>query len=219
MAHHSLAASLLGAAIVLAAPMASADVDFQVSAAAGVRWIRTMPTMRNGSVTTFARELPRQRVALGDSVTALGGALDLGLVVDDRWIVPGFGVGAYGAIGSYPTIATSVDGSIARVRPWSTVELEILLPGVGYRMKRRRFMVSASLRTGISSLHVGGSVAGGADEQPLRLSGVSPMVQAEIEGCRRLDPVTRVCLQVAPRIYDFGIMNGATFGLRVEWGR
>jgi hypothetical protein len=143
----------------------------------------------------------------------------MSFIVGDRWSIPGFGVGAYGAVGSYPAIVTSVDGSIARVRPWSTYAVDVLLPGIGYRIKQRRFMFSASVRTGVSLMHVGGSVAGGADEQQFSLSGASPLLQAELEVCRRLDPVTRACLQVAPRLYDFGIMNGAIFGLRVEWGR
>ena len=43
-------------------------------------------------------------------------------------------------------------------------------------------------------------------------------LQTDIKACRRLDPTTRLCLQVAPRLYDFGFVNGATVGLRIEWG-
>ena len=216
-ARHILTASI--GAVVLSARVAHADVGFDMSGGPSVRWIRTMPTLSSSGVTTAAREVPEQQVAMGDSLVALGGAFDMGFVVDDRWVVPGFGFGAYGAVGSYSAIVTSVDGSIARVRPWSTYAVELLLPGVGYRVKRRRFMFSASLRTGVSGVKVRGSVAGGADEQPLPLAAWSPMLQAELEVCRRLDPSTRACLQVAPRIYDFSIMNGATFGLRIEWGK
>jgi hypothetical protein len=213
-----LAGSLV-ASILLAAMPAHADLDFQVSGGGGVSWIRTMPTLRSSRTTTYARELPEHKVPIGGSVTALGGSFEMSLIANDRWIFPGFGFGAYGAIGSYPTILTSVDGSIATVRPWSTYEIDLLLPGIGYRFKRRRFLFSASLRTGVTALHVDGAIASAADSHAVTYTGLSPMVQAELEACRRLDPITRVCLQVAPRIYDFGIMNGATFGLRVEWGR
>jgi hypothetical protein len=212
-------AALVCAAVVLAAPVAHADVDFQVAAGAGVSWIRTMPTLTSDPVSTAAREVPAHDVPIGGSVGALGGSLDLSIITSDRWFIPMAGFGAYGAVGSYPTVLSSVDGSIARIRPWSTYEIDILLPGIGYRVIRRRFMFSASLRSGVSSLHVGGSIAGGNDTQPVSYSGFSPLIQAEIEACRRLDPVTRVCLQAAPRVYNFGIVNGATFGLRVEWGR
>jgi hypothetical protein len=205
--------------MMLAARPARADLDLQIAGGVGVSWIRTMPALKNTPTTTFAREVPERDVPIGGAVTAIGFSFDMSLIASDRWVIPGFGVGVYSAIGSYPAIVTSVDGSIAHVRPWSTYEVDLLLPGVGYRVKRRRFMFSATLRTGVSFLDVGGSVAGGADLQPTTFRGFSPLVQAEIEACRRLDPVTRACLQVAPRIYDFGIMNGATFGLRVEWGR
>jgi hypothetical protein len=218
IARQCLIASV-SAAIALAARPAHADLDFQVAAGAGVSWIRTMPTLKSERTSTAARELPEHQVPIGGSVTALGGSFDLSLVASDRWFIPAAGFAAYGAIGNYPTVLTSIDGSIARIRPWTTYEIDILLPGIGYRIKRRRFMFSASVRTGVTSLHVDGSIAGGADQQAVSYVGFSPMVQAEIEACRRVDPVTRVCLQIAPRIYDFGIMNGATFGLRVEWGR
>jgi hypothetical protein len=51
------------------------------------------------------------------------------------------------------------------------------------------------------------------------LRAASFLVQAELEACRRLDPTTRLCLQVAPRIFDHELLNGVMFGLRMEWGR
>lgn len=196
------------------------DVDFQLTAGAGVSWVRKMPALKTtGTTTTAARVLDEGEVATGGSLAAFGAGIDLGFTVDDRWVVPVLGFAGYGAVGSYDAVISSLDGSIASVRPWSAYEVDLLLPGVGYRVKRRRLMFSALVRTGVVWLAAQGSVAGGADSVPISLVGISGLVQAEIEACRRLDPVTRVCLQVAPRIYDFGFMNGATFGLRVEWGR
>ena len=212
-------ATVVCAALAVTPSLARADVDFQFATAGGVKWMRALPTLRAEAATTSARELPEQDVATGGAVTALGGSFDLGVVLDDHWIVPGFGFGVYAAIGSYPTILTSADGSIAHVRPWTMIEADLLLPGIGYRVKRRRFMFSAALRTGASFMRVSGSIAGAVESQPVALRGVSAMVQAELEACRRLDPVTRLCLQIAPRLYDFGGLNGATFGVRVEWGR
>ena len=201
------------------ASSAHADFDLQASFTSGVSWRRAVPALSSESTMTAARQVPEARVPIGGALSALGASFDLGMTVDDRWIIPTLGMGAYGAVGSYDTIVTSADGSIAHARPWTTYELDLLLPGVGYRMKQRRFMFSASVRTGVTYLHANGSVAGGGGDTLTSLSDTSFLVQAELEACRRLDPVTRVCLQVAPRIYDFGFMNGATFGLRVEWGR
>jgi len=219
--HHLRTAALGGAcaAVVLASRPARADFDLEVAAGAGVTLFRTLPTLQSERVETSARTVEAQDVPLGGAVTALGGSFDIGVVVGDRWVLNGFGVGLWGAVGSYPAIVTGVDGSIARARPWTMFDVDFTLPGVGYRLKRRRWMFGAGVRTGISIMHVSASIATGADAQDMSLTGVSVMLQAELEACRRLDPVTRVCLQVAPRIYDFGIMNGGTLGLRMEWGR
>lgn len=208
-----------GAAILACPAPARADVDFQLGALAGAAWTRSLPALSTPSVTTAARDVPESRVPIGGALTWAGAGFDLGMTIDDHILFPGFGLAGYGAVGSYDTIVTAADGSIARVRPWSAYRLDVLLPGVGYRVKHRRFMFEASLRTGVSGVYMGGSIAGGGSETSTSLSAYSLVVQAELAACRRLDPVTRVCVQVAPRILDFGFMNGATFGLRVEWGR
>ena len=207
------------ASILATAPPARADFDIQAAFSGGVSWRRSHPALTNERTLTAAREVPEGKVPIGGALTAVGVGVDLGVTVDDRWIIPAVGIAGYGAVGSYDTIVTSADGSIARVRPWTTYEIDALLPGIGLRMKQRRFMFSASIRSGVSYMHSSGSVSGAAHSALMSLSGTSLLVQAEIEACRRLDPMTRMCLQVSPRIYDFGFVSGATFGLRVEWGR
>ena len=204
---------------MLASRPAHADVELAVGAGVGVNFFRSLPTLTSERAETSARTLEPQEVPLGGSVTAFGGSFDIGVVFDDRWMIHGFGVGLWGAVGSYPAIVTGVDGSIARARPWTMFDVDLTLPGVGYRVKRRRWMFGAGIRTGVSIMHVGASIAAGGGAQETSLTGVSAMLQAELEACRRLDPVTRVCLHVAPRIFDFGILNGGTLGLRMEWGR
>lgn len=198
---------------------ARADIELEVAATGGLAWTRSLPTLKSASTLTAAREVRESQVAIGGSLFAMGGGVDVGLTLDDRIYLPGIGFAGYGAVGSYDTVLTSADGSIARARPWTTYRLDFLLPGIGYRMKLRRFMFVASVRTGVSGMYMEGSIAGGDGEALASLSGVSGVVQVELEACRRLDPVTRICAQLAPRIYDFGFMNGATLGLRVEWGR
>lgn len=198
---------------------ARAEVELQAAAIGGVALTRTLPTLETASTPASARDLRGTKVAIGGSLVAAGGGVDLGFAVDDRLFLPGLGFAGYGAVGSYDTVLTSADGSIARARPWSMYRFDVLLPGVGYRMKARRFMFVASIRTGISGMFMGGSIASGADDTDVSLSGVSGILQVELEACRRLDPVTRICGQLAPRIYDFGFLNGATLGLRVEWGQ
>lgn len=209
----------LASAIVAASEPARADVDVQLATTAGAAWTRALPALTTPSVTTGAREVPEARIPIGGSLTWMGAGFELGMTVDDRILIPGVGIAGYAAVGSYDTVLSAADGSIARVRPWTAYRLDILLPGIGYRMKHRRYMFEASLRTGVSAMYMGGSISGGAGDTATSLSAYAGVLQAELEACRRLDPVTRVCVQVAPRIYDFGFMNGATLGLRVEWGR
>jgi hypothetical protein len=214
-----VSASAIVMSAFFAPSVARADVDFQTSVTAGAAWMPSLPALKSASTMTAAREVPESSVKTGGALVSAGGGLDLAAVVDDHYVIPALGFAAYGAVGSYPTIVTSADGSIARASPWTTYQVDALLPGIGYRMKRRRFMFGASIRTGFSWMHMSGAIAGGTEDTLVSLSGTSLLVQVELEACRRLDPVTRVCLQVAPRIYDFGFMNGATLGLRVEWGR
>ncbi len=204
----------------IAAPAeARADFDFQLAIGTNARWLRSTPTLAAPAVLTSARDLPAGKVPMRGGQTMLGGYVDTALTLDDRWVVPLIGAGAWHAAGSYDAVITSRDGSIVRARPWTTFSGELLLPGLGYRVKKRRWMFGAALRTGVGWLTMDGVQASGAEADPVELSAGTFFVQAELEACRRLDPVTRLCLQVAPRVFDYELMNGATFGLRVEWGR
>ena len=149
----------------------------------------------------------------------VGASADIDLTIDDKWKVPLIGGAGYWAVGSYDTVVTSYDGSITKLRPWSAFRGDVLLPGFGRRWKQRRNMWGLGIRSGLSFLTMGGSVAAGAESYPLDLNAFTVLVQVEIEGCRRLDPTTRVCAQIVPRIYEHEIMNGLTFGVRFEWGR
>ena len=204
----------LGLAVAPAflAPPARADYDFQIGASLNGGWLRRMPSLRSAAVLT-----PSLRSDFG--LALLGFETDLEVVVDDRWRVPLFGGALYGALGAYDRQVTSYDGSIARIRPWSAMRLDLLLPGVGYRWKHRRTMWGVAVRTGYSVYEVGGSVADGAYSLPIELGASTFVVQAELETCRRLDPTFRVCAQIVPRVYEYEIFNGLTFGLRLEWGR
>lgn len=207
-------------ALALAVPTeARADFDFQLAIGTNARWLRATPALTTPPLLTSARDLPEGRVPMRGGQTMLGGYVDIALTIDDRWVVPMLGGGAYHAAGTYDAVITSRDGSIVRARPWSTFSAEILLPGVGYRVKKRRWMFGSALRTGAAWMSMDGVMASGAEADPIELSASTFFVQAELEACRRFDPTTRLCLQVAPRIYDYELMNGAMFGLRVEWGR
>ena len=214
-----LAALVVIACVLAAAHDAHAGSDFQVALGAGTRWLRNTPTLTAPAMSTSARELDQGAVPMRGGLAMLGGYADIQLTVHDRWTVPIIGGGVYNAVGSYDAIITSRDGSIVRARPWTAFAAEMLLPGIGYRLKRRRWMFGAALRGGIGWISMDGLQAAGAGSDAMEMTASTFFVQAELEGCRRLDPTTRVCLHLAPRVFEYELVNGAVLGLRVEWGK
>lgn len=198
---------------------ARADFDFQLSMGMNGRWMRTMPALAAPALTTNARDLAAGDVPLRGALTMLGGYVDVAVTLDDRFVVPIFGGAYYTALGSYDAIITSREGSIVRAQPWTASSVDLYLPGLGYRIKKRRWMFGAAVRTGASFFWMDGLLADGAEFAPMEMKRATFLLQGELEACRRLDPTTRVCLQVAPRIYEHELMNGVMFGLRAEWGR
>jgi hypothetical protein len=212
-------ASIGAIVFLLAARDARADFDFEFATSVSGAWLRQTPDFTMKPVATSAREMGEGSVRMRRGMAMLGVGGDLDLTIDDRWRVPLIGGALWWPVGSYDATITSADGSIARLRPWSMFRGDLLLPGIGQRFKYRRFMWAATIRTGVSFASIGGDVAAGAERNDLELSASTFLLQAELEACRRLDPTTRVCLTVTPRIYEYQIMNGVTFGLRMEWGR
>ena len=151
-------------------------------------------------------------------LTLGGAALDVGWALDDRMVFPVFGFGFDTALGASPRVMTSIDGSIAEVRPWTAWMYDIGLPGVGVRFKEQRWMFEALVRTGVAILQMNGSVATGAEAQEVTAKAATFYVRIQGQACRRLDPTQRVCVFVAPSVYEFGFGNGASVGFRWEIG-
>ncbi|MBX3209101.1 MAG: hypothetical protein KF764_28975 [Labilithrix sp.] len=214
----TVAASFVASASLCASD-ARADFDFQLGTSVSGAWVRRAPDFTSKAVTTSARELGAKTARAGSSLAMIGFGGDVELTIDDRWKVPLFGGNFHWAVGEYDAAITSLDGSIARLRPWTVIRGDFLLPGIGRRWKHRRNMWAAAVRSGFSVAGMAGSVAAGAETVPLELTAQTFLLQLELEGCRRLDPSTRVCLQVVPRLYDHQLLNGLTFGIRMEWGQ
>lgn len=214
----SWAGGVAAAVLLLAAP-ARADFDFQLSATAGGGWLRERPMLTADSLSTSLREFPRQDLRPRGGIAMAAVGMDAELVLDDRYRVLLFGGNLSWAVGSYDTTITSYDGSIARLRPWTALRGDILLPGIGQRWKHRRYMFGAAIRGGVTVYSEEGTVVTGRDSHDLELSAGGLLVQLELEACKRLDPTTRACLTVVPRVYEHQILNGFLAGIRMEWGR
>jgi hypothetical protein len=209
---------LFAGALALPGVARADDYEFQYATGISVGAVRqTQPLSLPGNVTSF-RESPRGKITVPGGFAFAGGYFDVGLTVNDRWQFPIIGAAVYGAAGSYDALVTSMDGSIVRLRLWTAVRPEILLPGIGYRTKHRRTQLGFALRTGASFLKMQGTVAVGGEAVPVELSAGSFMLQLEVEACRRLDPTMRICVHAAPRIFDHEFINGGIVGIRMEWG-
>ena len=74
------------------------------------------------------------------------------------------------------------------------------------------------MRGGLSVLWMKTTIAVGGDEYTGSGFALTPTLKGDLAVCRRLDPTQRACLFVAPSIYEFGLLNGASLGLRWEVG-
>jgi hypothetical protein len=149
----------------------------------------------------------------------LGGVgFDAGVALDDRIMFPILSFGFNTALGQSPRVVSSVDGSFADVRPWTAWMYDIGLPGLGFRFKERRWLFSILIRPGVSYLSMNGAVASGPDTHDVTMTALSLYARVQVEACRRIDPTQRVCLFVAPSVYEFGFGTGGTAGIRWEIG-
>lgn len=198
---------------------ARADWDLQLATSMGGGWLREAPDMDADKISLASRDIGKGSLKNRGGLGMMGLGGDVELTLTDKWKFPLAGVAMWWTMGTYDGVTTSYDGSIAHIHPWSTFRGDVLLPGIGRRIKLRRNMISFALRTGVTWMKMDGDVATGGSKAPLDLSAVSFLVQAEVEACRRFDPTTRLCVQVAPRVYEYTLMNGLTVNLRLEWGR
>jgi hypothetical protein len=211
--------------VLLTGREASAEDRWQVQTSLDARdvWVRSMPAMSLRSpLETPLRTLPSGTLPSTGSQQFLSFTWDSGLAVNDRWLLPLIGLQFGWAMGSSSEVVTSLDGSIVHMRSWSAELGSILMPGVGVRAKRRRWMFQADVRPVLSFTWMGADVANGASTEDL--SGGKAFyalgfgARAELEACRRLDPVQRACLIVSPALYEFSAFNGGSIGLRWEVG-
>lgn len=214
-----MAASSAAAAPARARP---ARLDFEAGTQIVVHHQTRIPSLRlaDGSGDTSFRSVRGQLPGADASVTTVGGQFDASILFDDRYRLVIGGLGAYTAIGPSPRVLTSLDGSPAELRPWTTLRVEFVLPGLDMRFKHRRWMFAAGARVGLGVTWMDAAIVSGAGKEDLspRPYALGVFVRGNVEACRRLDPVQRACVVAAPTLYDHGWLTGAQLGLRWEWG-
>jgi hypothetical protein len=217
---HQVAAGGVALVLGLAAPGAAYGRDSHLELEAGAD-LHASHYFRTPQLT-LGDNAPRPdngaKIPSVGPLTLGGAAVDVGVALDERVIFPILGFGFNTALGQSPRVMTSIDGSFAEVRPWTAWMYDLGLPGIGFRFKERRWMFSFLIRPGVAFLLMNGSVASGQDSHDVTVSATSLYARAQIEACRRLDPTERVCLFVAPSVYEFGFGTGGSAGIRWEIG-
>jgi len=220
----SIAAIGVGGALALAlslwpSPARAAGWYWQFAIGPSARWLPSAPRYSLDRVETPLRTVGAGDLAAAGATGWLGAEADLACTIADRWQIPLLGVGVYGPVGSYARVVAASDGSLVELRPSTGLLVDVPLPGLGVRVKERRFLFTAAVRTAIVLTGMDARVANGASFVDAgRVNATVFAVRAEITACRRFDPEARACLFVAPNVYEVGFANGGSLGLRWEWG-
>jgi hypothetical protein len=179
------------------------------------------PTLDVSAVSSNARQqnITGSTPAFGFATGFFGVRTGLDFVTSDRWIFPVIDVGFYGAVGMYPDVLTSADGTFFRLHPAGMMMFDAEFLGFGVRFKRRRWMFEATIKPGVALLAVPAAVSNGPGWTDIdALNGASPTLRASLSLCRRLDPMERICASITPNIYQWGWGNGGSVSLRWELG-
>lgn len=221
MVQRPLVTSIAVACLLLPASASAAPtlVDTVGDFGLTLTWQRSMPGfMLDADEFEFSRVAGKRTPPLRVASTFLGFSTGYALVFSNRWVLPIMSAGLGFAIGEHDRVLTSIDGTLVEARPWTAGRLEMHALGFGFRERFRRFMFAASLKPGVSALFANMSVIGPTETTDGSGNALSFSLRAEVELCRRHDPVTRTCLAVAPLLYDFGWLGGGTATLRLEFG-
>jgi hypothetical protein len=192
-----------------------ANADLRVS------YIDRIPELKISQDVAGPRSLSSGTVVHGNtSLVTAGLGFDFGLVLDDRWRIGGFGGSYESSIGTSARRRAYVDGSIAELRPWTASRFGFDFGGVGQRFKHRRWQFGWLVTGSVIVTTMNVSVANGASSEDAWGAAVALSFHGQAEACRRLDLESRVCLVVAPDVFDGGyFMRGGSVFARWEWGR
>jgi hypothetical protein len=186
-------------------------------------WMRAMPPIDLRSpFDAPTRTLPAGTLPSTGEHQFMALTWDTGITLNDRLMIPVFGIQFGWTVGASPDVVTSLDGTIVHMQTWSSDMLTLLLPGAGVRAKARRWLFEGAVRPTATFVWMSAKAASGTgtsdlgDGHAFFAAGVG--LRAELEACRRIDPVQRVCVLVSPALYEFSALNGGSIGLRWEVG-
>ena len=148
-----------------------------------------------------------------------GAGVGFGLL-SKHFVMPLFAFDMYSAAGLYDEQRSSLDGSITHLRPWTGNLYDFGFGGFGLRFNERRWTFSLTARTGVTYETMGADTAYGSATYDLSPSQLYVYLRADVEVCRRLDPLERLCLVASPNIYAYDqTFSGGMLSFRYELGK
>ena len=201
------------------APEARADgVDFAFQASADA----AMVPANNLQVVSTTLVGPRSIVGplrLNSTTFYAGAGVGIGLTTK-HLVIPLVSFDVYFATGGYAEQRTSIDGSIAHLRPWTGGLYDLGLGGLGVRVNERRWTFAATGRLGIDFETQKADAAYGSLTYELDPRQAFPYLRVDLEACRRLDPLERLCLVASPNVFAFDqTLHGGMLFFRYEYGK
>lgn len=141
----------------------------------------------------------------------------VGCTVNDRWVFPLSGIGVGWAMGPLPRVWTRYGDIPVEMELWSLRSFSLALPGAGFRLKHRRWSFQATIQPTLRVYWMEAR-AGSESTVDFMASSMTLSVAAQLETCRRFDPINRGCLLLSPMLYEGQVGNGGAIGLRWEFG-
>lgn len=198
-------------------PLRRGGTTIQISTGMALQHLAGLPSV--GTSQLHARErTTRGSLASTGPATLLGPESGFDLVLRDRLVLPLFALNFSWAVGRYPTVYGSIDGSVVEQQPWKAWQMQAYLGGIGARWKRRRWAFGAALQPGIAVTSLATRIPDGAASQKGNLSGVDLAVRGTTEACRRFSPEERGCVFFGLHVFQDRFFNGGVVGLRWELG-
>jgi hypothetical protein len=135
-------------------------------------------------------------------------------------VIPVLSLGTSTSAGLYDEQRSSIDGSIAHIRPWTGNLYDFGFGGIGYRTNYRRWTFAATGRFGVTYETMGADAAYGSSTYDLGPAQWFAYVRLDVEACRRLDPLERICLVASPNVFAFDqTFHGGMLSFRYELGK
>ncbi len=213
-----VAAAAVSTALTVTTAARADDLSSYFQASGGVTMVPG-DDLHVGSATSVGRRQVSGSLRVPSNTFYASAEIGFGLQTK-HVVIPVISLGTSTSVGLYDEQRTSIDGSIAHVRPWTGDLYDFGFGGLGYRTNYRRWTFGATGRLGVTYEMMGADAAYGSSTYDLGPAQWFAYVRLDVEACRRLDVLERICLVASPNIYAFDQpFHGGMLSFRYELGK